>query len=421
MRQLIQMAFGLGAICVSCVVASAASPDLQKDWPWWRGPNSNGIAAGNQSPPTEFGPTRNVIWRIKVPGRGHASPVIVGDRIFLTTADERARVQGAICYDKNTGKQVWITPIHKGGLPGTIHPKNTHASGTVTCDGENIYTVFYNNASIMVSSLTVGGKLNWSKRAGAFNPKKYQFGYGASPLLYKDKVIVAGESDSGSFLVAFDTSNGSVAWRAKRRSDISFSTPIVANVAGKEQLLLSGLFEVSSFDPASGQKLWSVPGTTQATCGTMVWDGDMVYASGGYPDPQTVAVNAKTGQVAWTNNQKCYEQSMLAHDGALYGVTDKGVAYCWDGKTGREMWKTRLGGLYSASPILVGENIFVSNEAGTVFVFKATSESFQKVAQNQLGDEAFATPAFIDNKIYARVAAKEGGIRQEYLYCIGEK
>lgn len=409
------------ALAFSVQVALAASPDLKNDWPWWRGPNSNGIAAAGQNPPTEFSPGKNVIWRTKVPGRGHSSPVIVGNKIFLTTADEQVRIQGAVCFDRSSGKQIWITPIHKGNLPAKIHVKNTHASGTVACDGDNIYTVFYNDDAIQVSALTVDGKVLWSKKAGAFNPKKYQFGYGASPLLYKDKVVVAGEYDGSSFLAAFNTSNGSVAWRADRRSDISFSSPIVGQVAGKEQLLLSGLFEVTSFDPTSGGKLWSVPGTTQATCGTMVWDGDLVFASGGYPEPQTIAVNARTGNVVWTNNQKCYEQSMLAVNGFVYGITDKGVAYCWEGTSGREMWKARLGGLYSASPILVGDTIFAFNEAGTAHVFKANPQKFEKVAQNQLGNEAFATPAFINGQMFARVAAKEGGQRQEYLYCIGTK
>jgi len=270
-----------------------------------------------------------------------------------------------------------------------------------------------------VSALSMGGKVLWSKAAGDFRPKKYKFGYGASPLLHDGNVIVAGEYDGDGFIAAFDGKTGRPSWRIKRRSDISFSSPIVGHVGGRDQLLISGLFEVCSFDPDTGNKLWSVPGTTQATCGTMVWDSsnDIVFASGGYPESQTIAVKADGSQVLWTNGVKCYEQSMLAHDGYLYGFDDNGIAYCWKAIDGTEMWKRRLGGPVSSSLILVGDVIYAGNERGDVFVFKATPEGFEQVHRTTLGDELFATPAFVDGKAYYRVAKQEDGKRQEYLYC----
>lgn len=405
----------------SHVICSAAVPDPSQDWPAWRGPNANGKAAENQTPPTSFGENQNVQWKVTVPGRGHSSPVILGDQIFLTTADEQRQVQGVICFDKNSGKQLWITPVHKGNFPAQIHKKNTHASGSVATNGESIFTVFYNQGQIKVSALSLEGKPLWSKSAGRFNPKKYKFGYGASPLLYKDIVIATGESDNGSFITAFDQKTGASGWKIPRRADISFSSPIVANIANRDQLLISGLFEVSSYDPNNGKKLWSVPGTTQATCGTMVWDGETVFASGGYPEAQTIAVKADGSEVLWKNKQKCYEQSMLAHDGYVYGYTDGGIAVCWRASDGREMWKARLGGNVSASPILANGNIYLANEAGSIFIFKATPESYQQVSKTQLGDDIFPTPAFVDNKIFYRVGANNGQQRQEYLYCISEK
>lgn len=402
--------------------AMSASPEPLSDWASWRGPTLDGKAAENQQPPTSFGERQNVLWRVDVPGRGHASPAIVGDKIFLATADDQRQVQGAICFDRITGKQLWISPIHKGNFPAEIHPKNTHASGTIACNGEQLFTVFYNQGRVNVSALRLDGKLLWSKSAGNYNPQKYKFGYGASPLLYKQSVIAAGESDNGSFITAFSQQSGQELWKINRRADISFSSPIVGNVAGRDQLLISGLFEVSSYDPNSGQKLWSVPGTTQATCGTMVWEGDLVFASGGYPDSQTIAVKADgSGQVVWKNHQKCYEQSMLVHNGYVYGYTDAGIAVCWRATDGKEMWKFRLGGQVSSSPILANGNIYAANEAGQIFIFKATPEAFQEVARTKLGDEIFATPTFVDNKIYYRVATRNGQQRQETLYCIGTK
>lgn len=413
------MIYSLVALLVPQSLSAATDP-LQ-DWPVWRGPYANGKAADNQKPPTSFGENQNVLWKVPVPGRGHASPVIVGDQIFLTTADEQRQVQGVICYDKKSGKQLWITPLHKGNFPGQIHKKNTHASGTVACNGEMLFTAFYNQGQIKVSGITLAGKPVWSKSAGQYNPQKYKFGYGASPLLYKDFVVAAGESDAGSFITAFDQKTGSSAWRISRREDISFSTPVVASINGRDQLLISGLFEVSSYDPNTGKKLWSQPGTTQATCGTMVWDNGIVFASGGYPEAQTIAVRADGSEVLWKNTQKCYEQSMLAHEGYLYGYTDGGIAVCWRGSDGKEMWKKRLGGNVSASPVLANGNIYVANEAGEIFIFKATPESYQQVAATRLGDDIFPTPAFVDNKIFYRVGVNNGQQRQEYLYCIGEK
>jgi len=418
------MVLGTAFLClvgfVFTSLSLAEAPDPQHDWSQWRGPNRNGIAAAGQTPPVDFSATKNVVWKTEVPGRGHSSPIIVGDRIFLTTADEQRQIQGAICFDRKTGKQLWITPLHNGGFPTEIHKKNTHASGSVACDGEQIYAAFYTGGKIMVSALTLDGKKVWSRSAGTFTPKKYKFGYGASPIVHNNLVIVASEYDGpGSAITAFDTKSGKVAWKTKRRADISFSSPIIASIDGTDQLLISGLFEVSSYSPTTGKKNWSVKGTTQATCGTMVWTNDIVIASGGYPNPQTIAVKADGSKTLWTNREKSYEQSMLAVDGYVYAITDKGVGYCWDATTGEEKWKTRLSGPVSSSPILVGDHIYAANESGDIFVFKANPEKFESVARNRLGDELFATPSFVDGKAFYRIADRSGGNRQEYLYCIG--
>ena len=159
-----------------------------------------------------------------------------------------------------------------------------------------------------------------------------------------------------------------------------------------------------------------------ATCGTMVWDGDLVFASGGYPKSETVCLRASDGRLVWRNDQKCYEQSMLAVDGYVYAVTDRGIAYCWRATDGREMWSSRLqGGAVSSSPILANGNIYFGNERGTFYVFKAQPTSFELVARNQLGQEAFATPTICDSRIYIRAAANSGSGRQETLYCIGTR
>jgi outer membrane protein assembly factor BamB len=233
-------------------------------------------------------------------------------------------------------------------------------------------------------------------------------------------VIVAAECFEESYIVAYDRVSGAEVWRTPRTKTISFSSPVVGHVAGKDQLLISGADQVTSYDPADGKKLWSVQGTTLATCGTLVWDGDIVYASGGYPKSQTLAVKADgSGEVLWKNSQKCYEQSMLAKDGYLYCLTDGGIAFCWRGSDGEEMWKQRLGGPVSSSPVLAGGHIYQANEHGTHYVFKPNPEKLEIVAENQVGSESFATPSFCGGQIFLRTATREGGKRQEWLYCFG--
>jgi outer membrane protein assembly factor BamB len=202
---------------------------------------------------------------------------------------------------------------------------------------------------------------------------------------------------------------------------ISFSSPVVGQVNGRDDLLLSGGDFVAGYDPHTGQGRWREKGVSIATCGTLVWEGDMVFASGGYPAKETVAVrvNGNQTQAVWRNGEKCYEQSMLVHDGSLYAINDNGVAFCWDARTGRVRWQQRLGGPVSASLTLAGGNLYYSDERGTTYVFQANPERFVEVARNRLGNESFATPVIIDNQIFLRHADNSAG-RKETLYCIGE-
>ena len=415
-------------VAVLSLVAGSTAFGFQAksgDWPWWRGPNNNGIAEAGQDVPTSWSETKNVLWKVPVPGRGHSSPTVIGDRIFLATADERNQIQYVMAYNRENGKELWRTPVSRGGFPNT-HPKNTHGTCTVACDGERLFVAFHHHAKVTLACLNLDGKEQWRKDCGKFDPRMYEYGYAPSPVIYKSMVILSADYEGGGYIAAYDRESGERAWKTKRPSGrqtgLSFSSPIVANVAGKDQLLLSGCQQVASYDPSTGKLNWNVPGaTTMATCGTVVWDGDLIFASGGYPKPETVCIKADgSRKVVWRNRQKCYEQSMLAYKGYVYAVTDQGIAYCWRATDGKEMWRSRLKGPISASPILVGDNIYQSIENGRTYVFKATPDRFTAVAENQLGNSAFATPSICGNRIYLRVAKGGRGSRQEYLYAIGK-
>ena len=391
------------------------------EWTQWRGPNHNNIAEAGQAVPASWSENQNVVWRTDVPGRGHSSPTVVGNLIALTSADEASQTQAVLAFDRNTGKQLWLTPISRGGFP-KVHQKNTHASPTVASDGQLLFATFCHHKKVEAVALNMQGEVQWRQDVGGFDPRQYEYGYAASPTIYKNTVIISGDCDTVAWVKALDTKTGRVRWQQNRPKMLNWSSPIVANVAGREQLFISGCERMSAYDPASGRPLWSTPCLTMATCGTTIWNDGVVFASGGYPKPETVAVKADgSGQILWTNKIKCYEQSMLIHNGYIYAFSDAGVTYCWDAKTGREMWKTRMQGPVSASPVLVGDTIFASNERGTTFVFKANPQRFESVGRNQLGDESFATPTVVDNRIYLRVAARQGGVRRESLYAIGNK
>ena len=427
----LRLAAALFSLVLTCLAATAAPaadekgigdfPKLnaQTDWPWWRGPSRNGVAT--ETPvPTKFGDGENMLWKAAVPGRGHSSPTVVGNRIYLTTAYEKEERHAVLALDRATGKELWQVDVNKGAFPENNHAKNTEATPTIACDGERLFATFYHHDHVAAVALDLDGNILWKKKVAAFRPKKYEYGYAPSPLIYQGTVIIASEYDGESFITALDRKTGKQAWRSKRLPLMSFSSPVVGNVAGKDQLLISGQEFVASYDPHSGKPNWATKGTTFATCGTMVWEGDTVFASGGFPKSETIAIRADgSNTVLWSNNQKLYEQSLLVHDGYLYGLNGNGVLFCWHGETGKEQWKQRLSGPVSASPVLAGGNIYWANEAGTMYVFRPNPEKFELVAENTIGKSAFASPAICGGQIFLRVGDGEGPGRQEWLYCFG--
>jgi outer membrane protein assembly factor BamB len=390
------------------------------DWPWWRGPMRNGIAVG--SAPTKFSDSDRVLWKTPVPGRGHSSPIVVGQKIFLTTADNSRQIHSVLAFDRIDGKQLWQVEVSRGGFPAKNHPKNTEATPTLASDGERLFATFFRHQTIQVTAIDFDGKQIWQHTVGAFNPKKYEYGFAPSPQLYRGMVIIAAEWDGQSFLAALDRASGKEVWRTPRPDNISFSTPVIAHLAGKDQLLLTGDDRLTSFDPASGKELWSTKAIATATCGTVVWSGDLVFGSGGYPQSETAAVKADgSGEVVWRNKQSLYEPSLIVADGYVYGFTGKGVMFCWRATDGREMWSERLQGPVSASPVLAGGHIYWANERGTLYVFKPNPDKFELVAKNQVGTDSFPSPAICGGQVFLRVGHGQGATRQEMLYCFGEK
>ncbi len=401
----------------SLLARVAASPS---DWPWWRGPSLNGVADPNQSPPLKWSEDENVVWKIPVPGRGHGSPTVCGNAIYLATAETGSGIQSVICYDRQTGNQLWKKAVHQGGLSLEglkAHEKASLASSTAACDGERLFINFYNNGAVYTTALALNGEQLWQKKISDYIMHQ---GFGSSPMLYESLVIVSADNKSGGALVALDRATGEEVWRNDRPKFPNYTSPILLTVAGREQLFLIGCNLISSFEPSSGKKLWEVAGATTECVTSTVTDGSLIFSSGGFPKSHVAAISADgSGKVVWEKNARVYVPSMLIKDGYLYAVLDAGVATCWKCATGETAWSHRLGGNFTGSPVLVGENIFATNEAGQTYVFKADPLKFQLVAQNEIPAEVLASPTICGSRIYLRLAKEQGGKRQEFLYCLG--
>lgn len=414
--------FLLGVICcASPAIVAAADDDFPEiaasDWPWWRGPHRNGIAPANQSPPVKWSETENVTWKVPVPGKGHGSAIVIGDDVLLQTADNEQQAQLVLCFNRHTGIVVWKTVVHQGDLGIKQNAKSTMANSTPATDGKLIFVNFMHDNAIYTTALDRQGNRVWQRKVADFVLHQ---GFSSSPAIYKSAVIVSVDSKQiGGSLTALDRQTGNVLWSRSRPKLPNYTSPIILNVAGRDQMLFTGCDLVTSLDPLSGEVLWEMKGATEECVTSTVTDGKHIFTSGGYPKNHLAAIVADgSNKVAWENTTRVYVPSMIAKDGILYGVLDAGVASCWKTDTGDELWKSRIGGTFSSSLVLVGENLYATNEGGQTFIFKATPKAFELVAENKLGDEVFATPAICHSGLYHRVAYNIDGKRQEFLYCL---
>ena len=386
------------------------------DWPWWCGTQRDNIAPAPQTPPVRWSAAENVIWKTDVPGRGHGSPCIWGDRIFLPTADDRTETQSLFCYNRKEGKPLWQTELHRGALVKQ-HGKNSHASATPACDGQFVFMTFVIQNAIWLDALDLDGRIVWQKRLGDFHS---MHGFAASPLIHRSLVIVEADSVENSFLVALHRRTGEVIWKVDRPSYRlgTYASPTLGRVAGREQLLVHGPNKVFSHDPASGALLWSCDGPSESASSTMTFGEKLVYSSVGFPKRNLLCIRADGSgdvtqtHVAWSKEGgMAYVPSLLLADGLLYMVEDAGKAVCFEADTGKVVWETKLDGKFSSSPVLAGGRIYVVSEKGVMFVFKPGRE-FALEAANDLGDGGFASPIILGGRIYLRTLRS--------LYCLGK-
>ena len=390
------------------------------DWPWWRGPERNGIAHPDQSPPIDWSETRNVTWKTDIPGKGHGSCIVVGHRVFVQTSEDATQSRLLLCLNRETGKIDWQKELHSGGSsPGKHNKKSSFASNTPASDGERVFVNFLSDGAAWTTALDFDGNQIWQTRLTDYMIHQ---GYGSSPCVYGSLVIVSADTRIGGAVLGLDRRTGEKVWKHKRPKLPNYPSPVIHRIDGKDRLFLTGCEMVTCLEPLTGKLLWDVGGATTECVTTTVTDGTHIFSSGGYPKNHMAAMRADgTGKVTWENTVRVYVPSMIVRGKLLFVVADAGVAGCYESETGKELWRGRLNGTFSSSPVLVDNRIYATNESGMTFVFTARPDKFELLAKNRLGDTAFATPTIADSRIYIRVARLQGGKRQESVYCIADR
>ncbi|MBY0527039.1 MAG: PQQ-like beta-propeller repeat protein [Gemmataceae bacterium] len=393
----------IGLLLLSPCLASAA------DWTQFRGANGTGIS-DEQTVPTKWSKTEGIRWKVELPGRGLSSPVIADGRVYVTacTGYQQTRLH-VLCFDAASGKKLWERQFWATGGTG-CHPNTSMAAPTPATDGQRVYALF---ATCDLVCLDRDGNLVWLRALTKDYPTvTNQVGMAASPILYKDVLVVQMENAGESFVAGIDKLTGKNKWKHDRERQINWVTPLVANFAGREVLLVQSPAELSAFNPLTGEKVWKYQTKGIATIPSAVAGKDMIFLPGG--DLEGLRPDAKgSPELAWTGTKlKPATASPLYYKDHVYTLSGAGILNCAEAATGKVVHQERLKGPFSASPIAANGNVYCTNEEGTTFVVQV-GENVSIVATNSLGDTILGSPAISGGAIYLR--------SDQYLYCIGEK
>jgi len=394
-------------LLATALLAAAVTVEAE-DWPQFRGPTGQGVSTESELP-VEWSESRNVRWKVEVPGAGWSSPVVAGDRVWLTTAvvDRNGTSLRALAFDTATGRRVVDAEVFHLPRRNLLNPKNSHASPTPIVDGDRVYVHFGADGT---AALTSSGEVVWRKRFSY----ESQHGNGGSPTLYKDLLILSCDGSDIAFVVALDKQTGSEKWRTRRRApfDQAYSTPLVIRVGEQDQLVSAGAYRAVAYDPDSGREIWRVGYADGfSNVPRPVFANGLVYIATGFQEPSLIAVRPDgTGDVtrthvAWTLRRSApHTPSPIAVGDELYVVNDMGIATCLDGRTGETLWRERLGGNYSASPVFADGRIYFLSEEGVATVL-APGKTFRKLATNQIDGATLASMAIADRSIFIRTDA----------------
>jgi outer membrane protein assembly factor BamB len=421
MRQL-TIGLTLSLLAAACV-CGADGPDA---WPFWRGPGQNGVARGDA--PLHWSDTEHIAWKASIPGRGNSSPVIWGDKIFLTTAAPTAAggstSQGeqkfmVMAFDRKTGKQLWekvakVATPHEG-----FHAQyGSFASNSPVADDKHVIASF---GSRGVYCYTHDGQLVWEKNFGIQMRMLMAFGEGVGPALDGDKLVLLFDHEGDSFIVALDKNTGRELWRTARPAGSGWAGPLIVSVGGRKQIVVASTRFLAGYDLENGKLIWQTTGLGRNVIPMPITADGIVYVMSGYQNPNSMAIRldrqgdlTRSNAILWQNSRgTSYTPSPVLQDGKLYFLTDTAMLSCLDFKTGKPYYsQTRLPGdlSFKSSPVAANGKLYMASEGGEVLVARM-GEKFEVLATNKLSRQIFiATPAIMDGELYLR--------GQNTLFCI---
>lgn len=387
---------------------------LAENWPGWRGPRGDG-SSEEKDVPLAWNETSNVVWRTEVPGIGHASPIVFGNKVFTVSALPEDQSRILICFDRATGRIAWQKTVLTAPFEKK-HSLNSHASSTPATDGERVYVSFLDGQKMLVAAYDFEGGQKWLVRPGVFSS---MHGFCSSPILYQDLVIVNGDHDGDSYIVALSRQDGHIVWKTPREHHTrSYCAPIIREMDGRKQLVLSGDKSVASYDPNNGKLHWIIDGPTEQFVASPVYSKkeDLIFITGGFPDHHILAIkpngsgNVTKTHIVWrTTRGAAYVPSPIVAGDYFLVVSDSGVAHCFEARSGRLLWQERLGEHHASLTLVNGCVLFLSDE-GTTTVVRPGAE-YQRIARNPLGERCFASPAISEGRILIR--------GEKSLFCIG--
>ncbi len=424
----------MGRWWIGCLVVWLGVSPLaaQENWPGWRGPRGDGTSH-ESGIATRWHGDDDFAWKVPVAGSGHASPVVWQDQVFLTAADEQSRERLLVCHDLDTGAERWKSVVLTAPLEEK-HRLNSFASSTPATDGRQVYVSFLQpdpdapvqrdgaphgkqKASpgwMVVAAFDMQGQLKWKVRPGGFNSTH---GFCSPPVLWKNLVLLNGDHDGQGYLVALDRETGETVWKVDRPNRIrSYSVPLVRELAGQWQMILSGSQSVTSYDPANGELRWIIDGPTEQFVASVVEGHGLIFMTGGFPDRHLLAIrpdgsgNVTDTHIAWRSRRGAgYVPSPVVVGDYLLLTSDEGVASCYEAKTGEQQWIGRLGPRFSGSPVTAEGLAYFTDDEGTTKVIRP-GPKMEIVAENSLGERCFSSPAISQGRLLIR--------GEKHLICI---
>jgi outer membrane protein assembly factor BamB len=436
------LGISLGFSALSFLSAKASAGN----WPQWRGPDGSGIS-NEKNLPSEWSTTKNIKWKTSIDGRAHSSPIVWGNRVFLTTAVEGEEVPGAkavkhelepgkewvhpdsvganrkhtfkvIALDRDTGKVLWQSTAWEGTPFDNRHRKSSYAASTPATDGKMVYAFFGTEG---IYAYDFKGKLAWKAQVG--NLANLGMGTATSPILFDNLVILQCDEDNGaaSFIVALDKKTGKEVWKTPRKIQVSWSTPLLVRTSTRAELIASGTEAVSAYDPATGKELWRHKGLESNAIPSPVANNEFAFLVAGYPAKIAMAIRlGQNGDLTGTPNVPwkyekgtAYVPSPILYGDYLYLTTDRGILTCIDAKTGEvkyEGGRIPVPATFTASPVAFEGKILMTSEDGDTYIVKS-GPKHEILGTNSVGEAVYASPAIADGRIFIR--------GEKNLYCIG--